>query len=616
MRVEGMPLHPACGSPVDSAGCGPVGDVDDSQRDGGGAGTRTRELCAQCGKALEGGGKCPSGHERPAATTEGGSIGGAAGTGPGWDRVARSVALGWRLLSRQPSVLWLALENAAIVGGWFLGWLAVVAIVGVIGSHNPAVGVPFGGGGLAGGAGLFSGFPRGSGGIPFYAGVPVVSAFLGRALMGGGLLLSLSVLWAAAGALALAPYAAGATIAGLIRALDTQVNAAAYWTDGFRFLGRSYLAYIATAILAVIPAVISALWSILVLQAGPFIGPILAILGNVTLWVAALPFITLVGAGVYQSGWEGFGQALTMVRRDWVLSAALVLVLSVVAALASWIASAFAPIPVLGWVLAAVLPSAAAVFCATGVLVYFRDARGIAMGSWAREERPVLPIPWSDAVPRGTHAADGEPSSTALAGRPPTEWSRVLTWVPKWGALLRRETQDAIPLFLGSPKEGFAPLASGIRADEALALPVDAFTVLGALLAGLGRPWWVWLVGGLVGFVFGVGLMRALAYGVRMLLQEVAGAVCVDDALRIVSLPFLWTASVAIADFVLALLTHSYFLVSALWLTAIVGATPLMVGALQSRNLTGWRSVATGVAVTTAVLLPWLLVRALLIRIQ
>ena len=225
-------------------------------------------------------------------------------------------------------------------------------------------------------------------------------------------------------------------------------------------------------------------------------------------------------------------------------------------------------------------------------------------------------LPMSTPAPSAARAPAGLMGAQQPLAMGAIDWSQARSLLPQWGALLRREPQEAIPIFLGSPREGTGLLQEALRPEEALAFPVDALTIFGSLLAGLGRPFWAWILGALIGFTFGLVWLRAVAYGAQVALRSAGRTLAAADVMHLVSTPFLLPLFLAVADVILAPLTRSYGVALVLCFGSLIGTIPFTVGAFQARGVVGWRSVLLGVAATMAVVLPWLLLSFLFRRIQ
>lgn len=594
-----------CGSPLDDAGRCPKGHAAEVDGDPHGARAPTPPpsggawpYCIHCGATLDADGRCPLGHAQTAADLAAGPSGASA--------ISRSLILAWRLIARQPRVLWLAVEGAVVGAVWLLVLIALVGIVGAAVGQSGA----FGGGRAFG---IFGGLGR----VPWYMHIPLLGRFTALALSGGGGMIAALGFWYIAGLFVFLPYGAGATMRGLIRALDDDVRPAQFWSDGRRFFGRSYLAGIAAALVGVVPLAVALVWSTLLFLVGHVIGPVLGVLGVIVVFVAGFPFVGVVGTGVYQSAWPGLRQSLTLVRSRWLVTVGLLIVLSLITVVASVIGSLLYVIPVLGWIVGALLPTSAWLFATTAVLLYYREANGVASGSWA----VAAAVPGARAAGgAGAFAAGGsaagEVAGAAMGNAVDLDWSAVQSLLPQWGALLRQSVQEAIPTYLGSPKDGAAVFAEALRPPEALALPVDALVIFGALLAGLGRPLWAWPLGAAIGFVFGVLWSRLMALAAVAVLRAEGVAVAAGEALRSVSIPFMVPLFLAVVDIVLAPMTHSYLVATVLCFGSLLGTLPFAVGALQAHGASGWRSVLLGCGTTLAILLPWLLLAMLFRHIR
>lgn len=562
-----------------------------------------RRFCMRCGSALDADGGCPNGHPQGEAP--------AARDGGGIPQVGASVALAWRLLVRQPALLWIPLEASVIVLAWMAGLAGVTAIAAT--------------GARSQGANAFNaltgGYALRRAGPSLMYHLPLIGRLAASPVASGGAA-GLVLVWMLAGLLVAVPYVIAGTMRGLIRALDGRALASAFWSDGVAYFGRSYLAFVAGAIVGIVPVLVAVLWSILWFRVGHGIGPVLGVLGDIVVAVGTIPFVSLVGAAVFQSGWDGFGRSIALVRRRWVSAMGLLIVLALIGGVTSGIGTLLYAIPVLGWAAGTALSWAAGLFSLAGVLLYYRAGVGVAAGDWSAG--PAL----TAAGVEGPTASVSAPRTAASAD---IDWNAARSWLPRWGALLRPDVQDALPAFLGSPREGLATLGAIVRPDEAAALSADAFALFGAALGGVDRPFWGWLVGGVVGFAFGVVWTRLVAIGAHAALQDQEGppAPSRQETAHLLALSYLLPACLAVVDFVLAMLTPRLPVVSVMLLpperlgaimylplASLVGILPFSVAAVQIRGATGWRSVFFGVGIVLAVLIPWLILQSLLLRIR
>lgn len=573
-------------------------------------------FCIHCGAALDGG-QCPQGHFQPTDAKTG-----PAGGTPSLPRNSLSVTLAttWRLLQTQPRVLWLPVEAAAVGAAWGLGFALLVAVAGVIARAHAGAGGPF----PTGYPGAFGAPSFGGAGLLLLLGrVPLVGRLVAPLALGGSAI-RVALVWMVVGLVCFVPYAAGGTMAGLMRALDDRVRPMAFWSDGLRFFGRSYLAAIAVVLVGVVPALVAGVWGLLLFRLGHVVGPVLGILGDLVVGVLAMPLVGLVGIGVYQSGWEGTRRTVAVVRGRWFLTVVLLIVVSLIGGVASWIGAALALVPVLGWIVTSLLTAAAWTFSTSALLVHYRAAVDIPLGAWYT----AFPVVGSaatlsgadDTPPASTPGAGGTwgvaGSPTSLGGFADVKWSPVEALMPRWGALLRSQVQEVIPAFLGAPAPTFDVLEGVLLPREALAIPVDSFALFGALLGGLGRPFWGWVVGGLVGFIFGVLWTHVLAYAVRAGLVGDRNPPSVEGLLRSVSVTFLIPLVFAAGDVILAPLARSFYLATLLCYGSLLGTWPFTAGLFQSRGVRGWRSALLGAGVVALGFLPWLGIVHGLVRLR
>ena len=611
----------ACGSPLAEAGrCPngheqvvPAGPVAVPPPEPERTGVR---FCIHCGAPLDAG-LCPQGHVQPtdakAAPADGAPT-------PSGNSLWTALAISWRLLRTQPGVLWLPVEAAAVGAVWGLGFALLIAATGAPVRAQVGIGGPFPtgypgafGAPSFGGAGLLLSLDR----------VPLLGRLMAPLALGGSAM-GVALVWMVVGLVCFVPYAAGGTMAGLMRALDDRVRPSAFWSDGARFFGRSYLVAIAVVLVGVVPVLAAVVWGLLLFRLGHIVGPALGILGDIVIGVVAIPFVGLVGTGVYQSGWEGTRRAVAVVRGRWFLTVVLLIVVSLISGVASWIGSVLALVPVIGWIVTILLTAAAGTFSTSTLLVYYRAAVDMPLGAWSTAfpgaggagaffgaaGAPPVSTPGAG----GTWGAPG--SRTSRAGGTDINWSPVVSLLPRWGALLRSQVQEVIPAFLGAPGPTFAVLEGALLPREAFAIPVDAFALFGALLGGLGRPLWGWVVGALIGFIFGALWTHILAYAVRAGLAGDGNPPSVEGLLGSVCVTFLVPLLFAVGDVILAPLTRSSYLATLLCYGSLLGMWPFTAGLFQSRGVRGWRSALLGAGVVALGFLPWLGIVQVLVRLR
>ncbi len=212
--------------------------------------------------------------------------------------------------------------------------------------------------------------------------------------------------WALAAALVrlitawmLLPYLQAGLIGGIIRAVAEEAAPLEFWADGFRYLGRSYLAVIGTIVAGLAAAVVGSLWSLIFFGiVGHGVGAVIGAIGDAVLIAYAIPALSLVSIAIYQSGWVGFGLALHVVRRHWGAIGVLVLCFAALFAAATGLGygivlglerlfpALMAPFfagPVLGLGIPWLFSWVASVFAIGGLLIFYRRATGMALGLWA-----------------------------------------------------------------------------------------------------------------------------------------------------------------------------------------------------------------------------------------
>ncbi len=197
----------------------------------------------------------------------------------------------------------------------------------------------------------------------------------------------------------LLPYLEAGLIGGIIRAAADEAAPIKFWIDGFRYLGRSYLAIIGTVVLGVAVAAVGVIWSLIFFGVvGGAIGIVIGAIGDVAIAAYAIPALSLVSIAIYQSGWAGFGLALRIVRRHW--GAMFVLTLCFVALVIAASALGYGVVlglkhlipglmtkmfagPLVGLGIPWLFSWVVSVFAAGGLVIYYRRANGLDIGLWA-----------------------------------------------------------------------------------------------------------------------------------------------------------------------------------------------------------------------------------------